>query len=168
MDFFLAERGVPSWVFAAATTLSFTGWVAIGLPATFFRDGFPGLALALGAIVMPLAGAAALSRQWMLSRRFGFVTPAEMYADYFGGPVIRPFVLLIALLFALPFLGMQMAATGYLFQVLSDGSIPWVYAMWALGALVFLYVCPRRHAGGGFCRRCCKRFCSRRPSSRSA
>jgi SSS family solute:Na+ symporter len=142
MDFFLAERGVPSWVYvAAATTLTFTGWVAIGLPATILRDGFPGAALALGAIVTPLAGAAALSRQWMLSRRFGYVTPVQMYADYLGGPVIRPVLLLIALLFALPFLGMQMAATGYLFQVLSGGFIPWVYAMWALGALVFLYVC---------------------------
>jgi hypothetical protein len=49
MDFFLAERGVPSWVYvAAATTLTFTGWVAIGLPATILRDGFPGAALALG------------------------------------------------------------------------------------------------------------------------
>ena len=142
MDFFLAERGVPSWVYvAAATILTFTGWVAIGLPATVLRDGFPGAALALGAIVTPLAGAAALSRQWMLSRRFGYVTPVQMYADYFGGPVIRPVLLLIALLFALPYLGMQMAATGYLFQVLSDGFIPWVFAMWALGALVFLYVC---------------------------
>lgn len=141
MDFFLGERGVPSWVFAAtATAVSFTGWMAIGLPATIFRDGFQASALALGAIAIPLAGALALSRQWILSRRFGFVTPAEMYADYFGDPLIRPIVLLIALLFAIPFLGMQMAASGYLVQVLSDGAVPWALAMWGLGALVFVYV----------------------------
>ena len=35
---------------------------------------------------------------------------------------------------------MQMAASGYLLQVLSGGLVPWVFAMWALGALVFLYV----------------------------
>ena len=141
MDFFLAERSVPSWVFAAtATAVSFTGWMAIGLPAAIFRDGFQASALALGAIAIPLAGALALSRQWILSRRFGFVTPAEMYADYFGDPLIRPIVLLIALLFAIPFLGMQMAAGGYLVQVLSDGAVPWALAMWGLGALVFVYV----------------------------
>ncbi len=141
MDFFLAERSVPSWVFAAtATAVSFTGWMAIGLPAAIFRDGFQASALALGAIAIPLAGALALSRQWILSRRFGFVTPVEMYADYFGDPLIRPIVLLIALLFAIPFLGMQMAAGGYLVQVLSDGAVPWVLAMWGLGALVFVYV----------------------------
>jgi Na+/proline symporter len=141
IDYFLGDRGVPSWAFAAAgAAASFTGWIAIGLPATIFRDGFQASALALGAIVIPLSGALVMARQWILSRRFGFVTPAEMYADYFGGPLIRPIVLGIALLFALPFLGMQMAATGYLLQVLSGGLIPWVFAMWALGVLVFLYV----------------------------
>ncbi len=141
MDFFLAERNIPSWVFAVgATAISLTGWMVIGLPATVFRDGFQASALALGAIVVPLAGALVVSRQWILSRRFGFVTPAEMYADYFGGPLIRPIVLLIALLFAIPFLGLQLGATGYLIEVLSGGAVPWALAMWALGALVFTYV----------------------------
>ena len=141
LDYFLAGRSLPFWVFAAsATTISFTGWMVIGLPASIFRDGFQASALALGAIVIPLAGALVISRQWILSRRFGFVTPVEMYADYFGGPLIRPILLLIALLFAIPFLGLQLAATGYLIEVLSAGAIPWVLAMWALGALVFAYV----------------------------
>jgi SSS family solute:Na+ symporter len=141
LDYFLAGRNLPFWVFAAsATTISFTGWMVIGLPASIFRDGFQASALALGAIVIPLAGALVISRQWILSRRFGFVTPVEMYADYFGGPLIRPILLLIALLFAIPFLGLQLAATGYLIEVLSAGAIPWDLAMWALGALVFAYV----------------------------
>jgi Na+/proline symporter len=141
LDFFLAERAIPSWVFAAsATAISFTGWMAIGLPATILRDGFQASALALGAIVIPLAGALVISRQWIVSRRFGFVTSVEMYADYFGGPLIRPILLLIALLFAIPFLGVQLAATGYLIEVLSDGAVPWTLAMWLMGALVFVYV----------------------------
>ena len=141
LDYFLAGRSLPFWVFAAsATTISFTGWMVIGLPASIFRDGFQASALALGAIVIPLGGALVISRQWILSRRFGFVTPVEMYADYFGGPLIRPILLLIALLFAIPFLGLQLAATGYLIEVLSAGTIPWALAMWALGALVFAYV----------------------------
>jgi SSS family solute:Na+ symporter len=141
LDYFLAGRSLPFWVFAAsATTISFTGWMVIGLPASIFRDGFQASALALGAIVIPLAGALVISRQWILSRRFGFVTPVEMYADYFGGPLIRPILLLIALLFAIPFLGLQLAATGYLIEVLSAGAIPSALAMWALGGLVFAYV----------------------------
>ncbi|CAN5202126.1 hypothetical protein BH10PSE7_BH10PSE7_13860 [soil metagenome] len=141
-DFFLADRQIPAWVFVvAATVTSFTGWTAIGLPAMIFRDGFPFAALTLCAITIPLGGVLFLKRQWILSRHFGYVTPAEMFSDYFGGHIMRLIVLLIALLFALPFLGMQLTAAGYLLQILSDGAIPWVFAMWALTALVFLYVC---------------------------
>jgi Na+/proline symporter len=141
-DFFLAERQIPAWVFVvAATVMSFTGWTVIGLPAIVFRSGFPSASLALCAITIPLAGVLFLKRQWMLSRRFGYVTPAEMFSDYFGGRLIRLIVLLIALLFALPFLGVQLAAAGYLIQVVSGAAIPWVSAMWILTALVFLYIC---------------------------
>ena len=141
-DFFLADRQVPAWVFVvAATVMSFTGWAAIGWPAIVFRDGFAGASLAMCAITIPLAGVLFLKRQWMLSRRFGYVTPAELYSDYFGGRLMRLIVMLIALLFALPFLGMQLTAAGYLIQVVSNAAIPWVFAMWILTALVFLYVC---------------------------
>ena len=141
-DFFLADRQVPAWAFVvAATVMSFTGWAAIGWPAIVFRDGFAGASLAMCAITIPLAGVLFLKRQWMLSRRFGYVTPAELYSDYFGGRLMRLIVMLIALLFALPFLGMQLTAAGYLIQVVSNAAIPWVFAMWILTALVFLYVC---------------------------
>ncbi|MEO8684747.1 MAG: hypothetical protein ABI414_07900 [Devosia sp.] len=140
--FFLAERQIPAWVFVlAATVASFTGWIAIGLPALIFRDGFPAASLALCAVTIPLAGTLFLKRQWILSRRYGYVTPAEMFSDYFGGQIMRLIVLLIALLFALPFLGMQLSAAGYLIQILSDGTIPWVIATWGLTAIVFAYVC---------------------------
>ena len=140
--FFLADQTIPAWVFAVfATAASFTGWAAIGLPALLVHDGFPAAPLTLGAIVIPLGGALFLKRQWMLSRRFGYVTPAEMLTGYFGGQMMRLAVLLIALLFALPFLGMQLAAGGYLIEVLTAGAVPWVLAMWLLTALVFLYVC---------------------------
>jgi Na+/proline symporter len=140
--FFLADRQLPPWVFAiAATAASFTGWAVIGLPAMLLDGGFTAAPLALGAIVIPLGGVLFLKRQWMLSRRFGHVTPAEMLADYYGGAVIRPAVLLVAVLFAVPFLGLQLAAAGSLFEVLTAGMLPGVVAMWLLAALVVLYVC---------------------------
>jgi SSS family solute:Na+ symporter len=38
-DFFLGERQIPAWVFViAATVMSFTGWIAIGLPATISEE----------------------------------------------------------------------------------------------------------------------------------
>lgn len=141
-DFFLADRQIPAWVFVlAATVTSLTGWASISLPAIFFQDGFPSASLALCAVTIPLAGVLFLKRQWILSRHFGYVTPAELFSDYFGGHMMRLIVLFVALLFALPFLGMQLAAAGLLLEVLSDGAIPWIFAMWGLTAIVFFYVC---------------------------
>ena len=47
-----------------------------------YRDGFSAATIALVAVVIPLTGVLLLTRQWMLGRRFGYVTPAEMLADY--------------------------------------------------------------------------------------
>jgi Na+/proline symporter len=141
-DFFLGGRQIPSWIFVlSATAISFSGWTALGQPAFIFRDGFQYAALSLCAISIPLTGVLFLKRQWILGKHFGYVTQAEMFADYYGSAALRWMILLVALFFAVPFLGMQLAASGYLVQVLSDGKIHWSLAMWVMTAVLFLYVC---------------------------
>lgn len=141
-DFFLADRRLPPWVFVvAATAMSFSGWTFVGQPALIFRDGFPFAQVSLCAVVIPLTGVLFLKRQWLLGKRFGYVTTGDMFGDYFGGEAIRLLVLLIAVVFAIPFVGMQISVSGYLLQVLSNGVVDRYVAMWVLTAVVFLYVC---------------------------
>ena len=113
----------------------------MGHPALVYRDGFQFAQLALCAITIPLTGVLFLKRQWMLGKHFGYVTPGDMFSDYFGGVTIRLIVVLIALVFSIPFVGMQLMAAGYLIQVLSDGTVDRHLAMWVLTLVVFLYVC---------------------------
>jgi SSS family solute:Na+ symporter len=141
-DFFIGARTIPSWIFVlSATAISFSGWTMLGQPALIFRDGFQYSALALCAITIPLTGVLFLKRQWILGKRFGYITQAEMLTGYFGGQSLRILTLLVAITFAIPFVGMQLAASGYLIQVLSDGAIHWSVAMWVVSAAMFLYVC---------------------------
>ena len=141
-DFFLASRQLPAWVFVlSATAASFAGWAFLGQPALTMRDGLPFAQLALAAVTIPLTGVLFLKRQWLLGRRFGYSTPGEMFSDYFGGDALRILVLIVALLCSVPFVGMQLSASGYLVQWLTDGAVPWSLAMWVLTAVVFLYVC---------------------------
>lgn len=141
-DFFLADRQTPAWVFVlSATGLSLTGWIFMGHPSMVYLDGFQYAELALGAVVIPLAGIFFLKRQWMLARRFDYVTPGEMFADYFSGEAIRVLVVLIALVFAIPFVAMQLSASGQLIAGLTDGMVDRHAAMWILTFSVFLYVC---------------------------
>jgi Na+/proline symporter len=77
----------------------------------------------------------------LLGRRFGYVTAGEMLDEYFQTDVMRFLVAVIALVFSIPFVGMELAASGEVIQYLTDGVIDRDVAMWVLSAVVFLYVC---------------------------
>lgn len=140
-DYFIAGRNLPFFVFAlAATAASFSGLTFLGQPGLIYRDGFQYAYTSLYAIAMPLTGVLFLKRQWMLGKRFGFVTPGEMLSTYFQSDTIRVLAILVALLFSIPFLGIQFGASGFLFNFLSDGLVSVELGMWALSAVMLFYV----------------------------
>lgn len=139
--YFIADRSLPPWIFAVgATVVSFSGWIIIGHPALIFRDGFPYAFVGLCAITIPLAGVLFLKRQWLLSRRYGYVSPGEMFSDYFGGNGIRWLVALIALTFAIPFAGVQLKGSGILLALLTGGAINADFATWILAVPLIIYL----------------------------
>ncbi len=95
---------------------------------------------AVQAITIPFTGVIFLKRQWMLGKRFGFVTPGEMLATYFKSDTIRLLVVLVALIFSIPYLGLQLRASGFLFNVLTDGLLDVEVGMWLLSIVVIIYV----------------------------
>ena len=140
-DYFIAGRKLSLWVFVlAATATSFSGWTFIGHPGQLYRDGFQYAYAHFGAIILPFTGVLFLKRQWMLGKRFGFVTPGEMLSHYFKSDLIRILVVLVALFFSVPYLGLQLLASGFLFNVLTDGWLSIEAGMWLLSAIVFIYV----------------------------
>ena len=140
-DYFIAGRRLSLWVFVlAATATSFSGWTFMGHPGLLYRDGFQYAYASFYAITIPFTGVLFLKRQWMLGKRFGFVTPGEMLAHYFKSDVIRILVVLVALCFSVPYLGIQLRASGFLFNVLTDGGLSVDVGMWLLSAIVFIYV----------------------------
>ncbi len=140
-DYFIAGRGIGVWVFVlAATATSFSGWTFIGHPASIYTDGLQYAYASFYAITIPFTGVLFLKRQWMLGKHFGFVTPGEMFSSYFQGDMIRLLVVLVALCFSIPYLGVQLQASGFLFNILTDGLLSVEFGMWALSLVVFIYV----------------------------
>ena len=140
-DYFIAGRSLSYWVFIlAATATSISGWSFMDHPGLVYRDGFQFGYAAFYTIAIPFAGVLFLKRQWMLGKRFGYVTPGEMLADYFQGDAIRILTVLVALFFSIPFLGLQLEASGFLFNILTDGLAPQNLGMWVLSAVLLLYV----------------------------
>ncbi len=139
-DFFLAGRQLSPWVFSLAiTAVTLAGWAFMGHPGLVFRDGFQFVNTSFYGIAVALAGVVLLKRQWMLGRRFGYMTCGEMFADYFGGNALRIVSVGIALLFGVPFAAMLFGASGFLIGELTDQTISRDAAMWVLSGFVLLY-----------------------------
>ena len=140
-DYFIAGRSIPIWVFVlAATATSFSGWTFMGHPGLVYRDGFQYAYASFYAITIPFTGVMFLKRQWILGKRFGFVTPGEMFAEYYRSDTMRILTVIVALIFSVPYLGVQLRASGFLFNVLTDDLMAVNTGMWMLSAVVIIYV----------------------------
>ena len=146
-DYFIAGRKLSLWVFVlAATATSYSGWTFMGHPGLVYRDGFQYAFASFYAIAIPFTGVIFLKRQWMLGKRFGYVTPGEMLADYFQGDAIRVLSVVVALFYSIPYLGVQLGASGYMFNVLTatpaypNGLVGEAFGMWVLSLVVLIYV----------------------------
>ena len=140
-DYFLAGRSIGVWVFVlAATATSFSGWTFVGHPGKIFTDGLPYAFASFYALTIPFTGVLFLRRQWVLGKAYNYITPGEMYSDYYGGNAMRLLTVLVAFLFSVPYLGVQLQASGSLFNILSDGFISVNTGMFALTAVVVIYV----------------------------
>lgn len=141
-DYFIAGRQLPVWVFVfAVTATTYSGWSFVADPAQVYVDGLQyGYGEMLAAIAMPFAGMLFLKRQWLLGQQFGFVTPGEMFSYYFKSERIRLLIVLVALSFSVPYVGLQLRAAGFLLNVLTDGLVGIEFGMWVLGMMVMSYV----------------------------
>ena len=132
---------MPSWVFAVVSTGTiFAGWFFIAHPSLIFANGFPYSMTTLSVITIPLIGVLVMKRQWMLSKRFGFVTPGEMFANYFKSEVLRILIVLTAILFAVPFLAMQLSLAGKLIGIVSNGVVGEGSGALLMGTVIVIYI----------------------------
>jgi len=140
-DYFVAGRSIGIWVFVlAATATSFSGWTFVGHPGLILQEGLPYAFASFYALTIPFTGVLFLRRQWIIGKAFGHITPGEMYTDYYGGNAMRLLTVLVAFLFSVPYLGVQLRASGDLFHVLTDGLVGIEVGMFALSAVVMIYV----------------------------
>jgi len=119
-QYFIAGRSISSSTFIlAATATSFSGWTFMSHPGLIFQDGFPAAYVSFYAIVIPFTGVLFLKRQWILGKRHGFVTPGEMFSKYFQTDSMRWLVFIVALLFSVLYISIQLRASGFLFNILT-------------------------------------------------
>ncbi len=139
-DFHIAGRNVSVFAYATAVTAAaFSGWTFISHPALIYAEGFQYAFVSLYAITIPLTAVIFFKRQWLLGKRFGFVTPGDMYANYFRSEGMRVIVFLVAVIIAVPIIAIQFHTTGTLVSFITDGRVTSIEGMWLLSAIVIAY-----------------------------
>ena len=133
----IAGRQIPMIAFLlAATAASFSGWTFIGHPGLIWRDGLPYAFASFYVLTIPITGTFFAKRVWLLGKRYGFITPGDMYAYYFGNEAMRWLVVITAFLYSCFYSAVQFMAAGALFHWVTGFPFEWG-AVFLAGVVLF-------------------------------
>jgi SSS family solute:Na+ symporter len=95
--------------------------------------------LLVGAITYVLG-----TRIWVLGKAFGYITPADLLADFYESEAVRIAVAVVSVLFTILYIQVQAQGLGYIINVASGGRISF-----EVGTLVLLVVAAAYLMAGG-------------------
>ncbi|MCB2146174.1 MAG: sodium:solute symporter family protein [Deltaproteobacteria bacterium] len=136
----IAGRSIPFFAFLlAATAASFSGWTFIGHPGLIWRDGLAYAFASFYVLTIPITGTFFSKRTWLLGKRYGFVTPGDMYAYYFNSEALRFLVVITAVLYSVFYSAVQLMASAALFNIIAG--VPVTFGAIFMAFIVWFYVC---------------------------
>jgi len=136
----IAGRSIPFFAFLmASTAASFSGWTFIGHPGAIWKFGLAYAFASFYVITIPITGTFFSKRTWLMGKRYGFITPGDMYAYYYNSEAIRWLVVLAAVLYAVFYSALQLMAAAALFNVICG--VPITVGALFMGFIVWFYVC---------------------------
>ena len=139
----VAGRSIPFIAFLmAATAASFSGWTFIGHPGLIYKAGLAYAFASFYVLTIPISGAFFAKRNWLLGKRYGFITPGDMFAYYYNSEAMRWVVVVAAVFYSLFYCAVQLMAAGAMFEVITG--VHYKVGAIFLAVVVWFYVC----AGG--------------------
>jgi solute:Na+ symporter, SSS family len=144
-DFLLYGRQAGFVVLYLTVVASFhSAFAFLGSGGFFYTHGIGFWAagawtLLVGAITYVLG-----TRIWALGKAFGYITPADMLADFYESEAVRVAVAVVSVVFTILYIQVQAQGLGYIINVASDGRVTQ-----NLGTLVLLVVAAIYLMAGG-------------------
>lgn len=136
----IAGRSIPFIAFLmAATAASFSGWTFIGHPGLIWRDGLAYAFASFYVLTIPITGTFFSKRTWLMGKRYGFITPGDMYAYYFNSEAARWLAVLTAFLYSMFYSAVQLMASAALFHYVAG--VPVTFGAIFMAFIVWFYVC---------------------------
>jgi len=135
----IAGRSIPFIAFLmAATAASFSGWTFVGHPGLIWKVGLVYAFASFYVLTIPITGAFFAKRNWLMGKRYGFITPGDMFAYYYNNEFVRWLTVLAALLYSIFYSGIQLIAASKLFYWVAG--VPPTFGLIFMAFIVWFYV----------------------------
>jgi solute:Na+ symporter, SSS family len=146
-EFFLAGRSLGPFVFVLSLFgTNMTAFSILGSSGHAFTNGIAtyGLMASSSALVIPLSLLFVGTRLWALGRRFGFMTPVQMFRDRWECGHIGTVIFAVQAILLVPYIIIGVMGGGTTLEAISGGLVPY----WVGGAVVALVVMSYVFFGG--------------------
>ncbi|NVK44214.1 MAG: sodium:solute symporter family protein [Oceanospirillaceae bacterium] len=111
----------------------FSAFAFLGAPGWAYKHGSPALYILAYLSLVPIVIWSMGPRVSELGRKRGYLTQGDMLADHYDSKPLGIFAGVIGVLALVPYLTIQIAGAGLLFQAATDGLVPfWLGALLAL------------------------------------
>lgn len=140
-QYFQAGKSTGMFVFLFGTLSSiFSSWMFMGNPALFAAHGIAGGAWLIQVPIIALGIYYFWNRQYLLCSKYGFNTAGDILGDFYGSKVVQLLVALMACLYCIPYIVVQMKGAGALVHTLSDGYLSTDWGIYIIAAVTIIYL----------------------------
>ena len=146
-DYFLASRSLGPFVFLMSLFgTNMTAFAILGSSGHAFNNGIVtyGLMASSSGLVIPLTIFLIGTRVWALGKRFGFITPVQIFRDRWECSHIGTVIFAVQAVLLLPYVIIGVMGGGTTLSAVSGGLVPF----WLGGAVVALVVMSYVFFGG--------------------
>lgn len=138
-DYFLANRSLGQFVFLLSLFgTNMTAFAILGSSGHAFANGIVtyGLMASSSALIVPLSLFLIGTRVWALGKRFGFITPVQLFRDRWECGHIGTVITIVQAALLVPYIIIGVMGGGTALFAISSGRIPF----WIGGAVVAMVV----------------------------
>ena len=144
-DFLLYGRQAGFVVLYLTVVASFhSAFAFLGSGGFFYTHGIGFWAAGTWTVLVGAITYVLGSRIWAVGKRFGYMTPADMLADFYESDAVRVVVALVSVLFTILYIQVQAQGLGYIISVASGGRISF-----ELGTAILLVIAAGYLMAGG-------------------
>ncbi|HWP41749.1 MAG TPA: sodium:solute symporter family protein [Blastocatellia bacterium] len=146
-DYFLAGRSLGPYVFLFSLFgANMTAFAILGSSGHAFNNGIVtyGLMASSSALVIPLSLLFIGTRVWAMGKKYGFMTPVQMFRDRWECSHIGTVIFAVQAALLVPYIIIGVMGGGTALSAISGGAVPY----WLGGAIVALVVMSYVFFGG--------------------